>query len=122
MKNKDSRPVRYFKYTFAFWIDGKFRKFKAKDIDDDWLKHIIYFIAEGKGWRPFIENKKRINRIFKEAYKREICRPDILFTLHRWALFYNGFEDHCPRYLVDWDGKYIDLSRFSKDEDKNLSK
>ena len=97
------------KHSRAFWIDVNKKCFKKEEIDDDYLKHIIYFMSDAGGWAPFISNKKRINRIFQEAYRREIMPMDRLLNLHQWTLCYHGFSDKWPRYKVDWNGTYVEV-------------
>lgn len=92
--------------TTPFWIDRNFVGYDASEIDDDYLKHIIYFVSEGKGWDFFL-TKDRINAIFEEAYARKICRPDVIFALHRMSLYNFGYTTHMPRLTVDWNGNYI---------------
>lgn len=97
------------KHTRAFWVDRNLKKWKAKDISDDYLKHIIYFISEGKGWSTFIHKRKRINRIFKEAYRRELTNFAGIFNLHQWALCQHGYSTAWPKYRFTWKGEFIEL-------------
>lgn len=110
------RKVKLFyfrlKITSAFWVDKKGNFLKAKEISDEYLKNIIYTVCEKRGWNRFIENKKRINLIFEEAYKRNLYRCDEILSLHQAALYIWGFDDNAPKYIRSWDGKMIDYSDF----------
>lgn len=89
-----------------FWIDRNHNYLEEYEIDDDYLKHIAFFVSEGKGWHEFTHNEEVISRIYKECYKRRLMRPDIIFTLHSWALYRHGFGNR-PKYNVTWSGEYF---------------
>lgn len=102
MKLKDET----FEIKEVDWVDRNHKGFLMKEIDDDYLKHIAYFVAEGGGWSSFI-NETVIDNIFKECYTRKIMRPDVILLLHLWSSFIRGYSNYIPKYQVDWEGNYI---------------
>ncbi len=89
----------------VFWINADKEMLTADEVDNDYLKHIMYFVADGCGWKWFVD-KDVINNIFEEAYKRNAFRADVVFLLHLKALYTYGYSERKPRYLVDWEGNY----------------
>lgn len=90
----------------VFWVDGRLKALSTEEIDDAYLKKIVYFIADGLGWQAFVSSPAAISRIFEEAYARKICRPDVLFNLHQWTLCLNGLSEDMPRLKATFDGHY----------------
>lgn len=102
----DEKLAKKMKKTHAFWINGNLEFMPRRQVSDNHLIQIVYFLSRGKGYKAFLSNRKRIDRIFKEAYRRKILRLDLLYSLHLNALFYFGFRDRQPRYNIDFAGEY----------------
>lgn len=95
------------KHTRAFWIDKNKKYYKSKQISDDYLKKIAFFISEGKGWSLFLCNRRdRINNIFEEIYKRKILPAEAVLNLHARAEYMFGFSESYPNIRYTWEGKF----------------
>lgn len=81
---------------FTFWIDFNGRELMKKDIDDEYLKNICTFVAQGLGYYFFIHNRRRIKRIYKEALKRNLLPKEIILNLRQWALYTHRFSPKIP--------------------------
>lgn len=102
--------LEFLQFSNAFWINVDYKELESTDIDDQYLINICYFVAKGLGHQAFIYLKDRINRIYEEAYKRKILRPDIILLLHSWALYHHGYLENEPRYFPSETGEYLKLN------------
>lgn len=81
---------------FTFWVDFNGCELMKKDIDDEYLKNICIFVAQGLGYYFFIHNRRRIKRIYKEALKRNILPKEIILNLRQRALYTHRFSPKIP--------------------------
>lgn len=85
----------------AFWIDGDKKSWKKEKVTDKHLKEILVQLADGNGWAMFC-TRKRINAIFEEAYLRKVYPAAILFSLHCWAMYRNGYGPKPERHYIEF--------------------
>ena len=86
--------MKYYKEPII-WIDEDHKELKSSDISDGRFKKILYDVHNGKGWPEFV-NSNTLAALFKEAYRREILRADILLLLNRWAEFWRDVNSEQP--------------------------
>lgn len=89
-----------------FWVDHNYNSFEAGEVNDDYLKRIVYELAEGLGVPAFVDAGV-VSNVFKEAYRRKLLRADLLLTLNLWAEYHWGVTEYRPRYKVTWEGEHV---------------
>lgn len=94
-----------------FWIDEDGHTYKRENVSNKYLENIMHKCANNKWPSTFSCTKRRINKIFKEAYDRAVCRYDVILNLHAWTLFYQGYSNEHPSKIVDLSGNYYRLER-----------
>ena len=80
-----------FMRPFTFWINEAGRELKAREMDDNYIKNLCFFIAQGRGYWFFIHNRRRIRRIYLEALKRKVRPDEEIQNLYRLALCVHGY-------------------------------
>lgn len=93
------------------WKNMDGHKLRLKKINDELLKEIIYrgcYMNDFKYIRDLkYLTKKRINKLFKEAYKRGIYPKHCLLIMHQQSLANISFKYSYPKYKVTEDGTCI---------------
>lgn len=91
-----------------------------EDLTNKEFKKFCYLVAEGKLPLKIINNKDKINNIYKEAYRRKIFPPYETLNIHSWALYNYGYYENCPKLSLDRFSKQKLYQVVFQDNNNNL--